>query len=534
MPTRHALAAALALCALAVPPASAQEIACQNGVAVLPDVGSFPCRDVDLVGYLSRSAFGLEGSPEAAHNDVWGWTDPQTGTEYALVGTRNGTAFVDLSTPTAPRVVGKLPTTNVASLWRDVKTVGHYALVVADNSSGHGMQVFDLTRLRGQTGAPVLFTPDAVYTGIASAHNVVVNEATGFAYAVGARYPIGERARLGLPPECDVAGFHAINVQDPQRPTFAGCFSDVAREADPYVGPGYTHDAQCLVYGGPDADYAGRELCFAANEDVVTVFDVTDKGDVRIVSQGEYPLDAYTHQGWLTADQRYFLVNDEIDESQQIQDGQTPSQRTIVLDLLDLDSPEVAFIYDSGLTTIDHNLYVRGRYAFESNYETGLRILDLERIGEGEVTEVAFFDTYPASDSVSYNGQWSNYPYFESGLVVANDINNGLFVLRPAAALAVAEGGGPAAPAGYELSDPFPNPTAVGARLTLRVDETQAVRAELYDVAGRRVAEVFSGTARPGAEVRLEVPGVGLPAGVYVVRVVGERFEASRRLTLTR
>ena len=45
--------------------------------------------------------------------------------------------------------------------------------------------------------------------------------------------------------------------------------------------------------------------------------------------------------------------------------------------------------------------------------------------------EVAFFDTYPQSTTAQFNGQWSNYPYFRSGVVVAMDINNGLFVLMP-------------------------------------------------------------------------------------------------------
>ena len=514
----------LAALAAVLLPAQAQEIACTGGTAVLPDVGAFPCSNVDLVGYLSPAAFGVDNSPATKHNDIWGWTDPETGVEYALVATRNGVGFVDLSTPSSPVLVGKLPTSGSASVWRDVKVYGDHAYIVADNSPSHGIQVFDLRRLRDVTDAPVLFTVDAIYSGIGSAHNIVINEETGFGYVVGA-----PRSDASQPQACGDRGFHVVDLSSPPEVTFVTCFSDAASEQDPYISAGYTHDAQCVIYRGPDPDYQGRELCFGANEDVVSTFDVTNKADVVLISQAEYPNDVYTHQGWLDGTQRYFLINDEIDERNRV----VPSQRTIVMDMKDLDNPEVAFIYDSGLSTIDHNLYVRGRYAFESNYRSGLRILDLADIEDGTLREVAFFDTYPQGEGLDYDGNWSNYPYFASGLVVANDIDNGLFVLRPSAALSVDTQAGPAEP-GYRLSDPYPNPSRDGATLSLDVDAAQHIRADLYDVAGRRVAQVYDGPASSSRRLTLEVSRGALPAGLYVVRIQGERFETARRLVLTR
>ena len=513
----------LALLAAVAHPAPAQEVACVGGAVFVPDVGEFACDGVSLVGYLPVDAFATDESPAAnANNDIWGWTDPQTGTEYALVGTENGTAFVDLSDPTRPRFVGKLPTQTTPSPWRDLKVYADHVFVVAE-AQNHGVQIFDLRRLREADGPPVTFEADAVYDRIGSAHNVVVNEATGFAYAVGFRLPEG----AGLPASCDVPGFHAIDVRDPQNPAFAGCFSDVAAETGMRT-PGYTHDAQCIVYDGPDADHTGREVCLASNEDVVSIFDVTDKSDARLLSQAAYPNSAYTHQGWLTEDRRFFLVNDEGDESGGAR------QRTIVFDVSDLDDPEVAFIYDSGLTTIDHNLYVRDGYAFESNYETGLRILDLGGVTEGEIAEVAFFDTFPTSDNVAFNGQWSNYPFFESGLVIANDRQYGLFVLRPDVLVATDATAPPAAESGFALSGPTPNPTPSTARLALRVEAAQRVRADVYDLSGRHVRALHAGEVRAGRDLVLTIDGADLPAGVYVVRVVGERFEASRSVTIAR
>ena len=522
---RSILLAALAGVALSLP-ARAQELSCEGGAVFVPDVGEFACDGVDLVGYLPLDAFATDDSPAAdANNDVWGWTDPETGTEYALVGTENGTAFVDLSVPTRPRFVGKLPTQSTPSPWRDLKVYRDHVFVVSE-ARDHGVQVFDLTRLRDAGETPRTFAPDAVYDGLSSAHNVVVNEETGFAYAVGSRVP----RESTLPASCRTPGFHTIDVRDPEHPTFAGCFSDASVETGSRT-PGYTHDAQCVVYRGPDADYAGRELCFGSDEDVVTVFDVTDKDAVRIVAKAEYPGEAYTHQGWLTEDHRYFLANDELDEVT----GTTATQRTLIFDLDDLDAPEFVGAYDSGLTTIDHNLYVRDGYAFESNYETGLRVLDLGGVADGVLREVAYFDTYPDANTVSFNGQWSNYPYFGSGIVVANDRSYGLFVLRPDV-LRGQETATPPPPGagGFQLSEPAPNPAPGTARLTLRVAEPQTVRADLYDLAGRHVRSLYAGEAVPGRDLTIRVEGGALPAGVYVVRVAGRDVEATRRLVLTR
>ncbi len=401
--------------------------ACVDGMATLPTDdaaddadGPFECSNVDLVAFVPLAMFDANQL-----NDIWGWTDPETGTEYALVGLDNGTEFVDISNPMAPVLLGKLPTHTVATVWRDIKVYRDHAFIVSE-ARDHGMQVFDLSRLRGLTSDQGEFTADALYEGVTNVHNIVINEDSGFAYAVGS----GSRGD-DLPAECGAPGFHVINIQDPTNPTFVTCFSDASKDTSPVSAPGYTHDAQCIMYDGPDEDYAGREVCAASNEDVVTFFDVTDKQDVRIISIAEYPLDAYTHQGWFTEDRTGFLANDELDET----NGFVSTQRTLLFNVTNLDEPEFIGAHDSGITTIDHNLYVLGDLNFQSNYESGLRIRDHSQMMDGVITEVGYFDTYPQDTAINFAGQWSNYPYFGSGLVIASDTNNGLFVLRPTVAM---------------------------------------------------------------------------------------------------
>lgn len=79
--------------------------------------GEYPCQNVDLLSFVPLSELGTSGDG----NDIWGWTDPETGREYAIVGLYDGTSFVDVTDPTNPQVLGKLPTETFGSMWRDIK-----------------------------------------------------------------------------------------------------------------------------------------------------------------------------------------------------------------------------------------------------------------------------------------------------------------------------------------------------------------------------------------------------------------------------
>lgn len=364
---------------------------CVNGMA-----GSFPCNGYDLQANLTlsqlNSSFG---------NDSWGWTDPLDNKEYALVGLDNGTAFIDISDPINPVYLGKLPTHTQNSIWRDIKVYNNYAFVVSE-AGGHGMQVFDLTRLRSVANPPETFTEDAHYGGFGSAHNLVINEDTGYAYGVGTQTFNG--------------GPHFVNIQDPLNPTGEGGFSP----------DGYTHDAQVVTYNGPDADYAGQEIFFGSNADELVIVDITDKSNPVHISNISYTNVAYTHQGWFTEDQRYFILGDEVDE---INFGF--NTKTIVLDFNDLDNPQHHFDYTGPTPASDHNGYVVGNTYYMASYRAGMRVLDISDIGNGNMTESGYFDTHPESNNVNTNnGAWNVYPFFASGNLVISDEDRGFFLVK--------------------------------------------------------------------------------------------------------
>lgn len=360
--------------------------------------GGYKCSNVDLLSRLSLSAMG----GAAKGNDIWGWTDPVTGKEYALVGLSNGTAFVDISTPTAPVYVGRLPTATSDSTWRAIRVYADHAYVVSEASS-HGMQVFDLTRLRGVTNPPVTFSANARVTQFGDAHTIGVNEQTGFIYVNGSNTCSG--------------GLRMYDVRSPKSPAFAGCVGQ----------DGYVHDSQCVVWQGPDTRYTGREICLNSNTDTVTIVDVTNRSSPVQLARKGYAGRGYVHQGWLTEDHRYFIQNDELDE---VNFGH--NSRTYVWNVADLKNPAMIGYYSGPTKATDHNLFVKGRYVFETNDSAGLRILDLGNIAQpSKLVEVGYFDVYPQSNGTGNYGSWSSYPYYASGNVVVSSRDRGLFVLKP-------------------------------------------------------------------------------------------------------
>lgn len=358
--------------------------------------GTYPCQNADLLAFMPTSSIGGGNT-----NDIWGWTDSLTGKEYAIVGRTTGTSFVDISDPINPVYLGNLPAHSSSSLWRGIKVYNNHAFIVSEASS-HGMQVFDLTQLRDVTTPPDTFAETAHYAQISNTHTIAINEDTGYAYLAGTNTCSG--------------GLHMVNIQNPTSPTFAGCFS-----AD-----GYTHEPQCIVYNGPDTPYVGHEICFAYNEDTVTIVDVTNKAAPVQLSRTGYSGSAYTHQGWIIEDHTHIVFDDELDES-----SFGHGTRSRIMNVSDLNAPVMASVYTSSNPAIDHNLYIVGNLVFESNYRSGLRILEFDKMLAGDPAEVAYFDVYPSNDNPSFNGTWSNYPFFASGVVIVAGIEQGLFMVQP-------------------------------------------------------------------------------------------------------
>ena len=346
--------------------------------------------EITLMTWIPLNNF--MGNPESG-SDCWGYTSP-SGREYALFTHSEGTAVVEITNPGAAEIVAQIA--GPSSLWRDIKVFGTRAYAVSEG--GDGIQVINLANI----DAGVATLENTVTSGGTTAsHNVVLNEDSGYLYRCG-------------------GGSNGLRIYDlnanPTSPPYIGSWATK-----------YVHDAQVVTYptGTP---WAGREIAFLCGgfnngwgETGLTILDVTDKSDIFVLGELQYPGNHYSHQGWLTEDLQYFYLNDELDEQN------TGSLTTThIIDVSNLNSPFQAGTCTTGSTSIDHNLYIKGNTMYQANYRSGLRIFDItNRLNP---TQTGWFDTYPSDDGASFNGLWSVYPYFDSNVVIGSDLERGLFV----------------------------------------------------------------------------------------------------------
>ena len=367
---------------------------CENGFA-----GIYPCNGYDLLSRIPLEYFeSVEG------NDSWGWTDSFDGKEYALMGLDDGTAFLDISDPEVPLYLGKLPSATVNSSWRDIKVYEDYAFIVSE-APGHGLQVFDLSKLRS-VKTQQTFDSDLNFNAFGNAHNIAINKESGFAYVLGSKLFDGGPA--------------FIDINSPLNPSIVGGYSFSS----------YTHDAQVVKYHGPDTRFKEKEILFGSNSiggenNQLIILDVTDKKKPELISSIEYSNAGYTHQGWISDDHKYFFLGDELDE---LKIGHRTKTR--VFDIQNLENPIIHNTYYGQTASIDHNLYVKGSKIYMANYTSGMRVVDFNNISDNDFREEGYFDTYPSDNSTNFFGAWNVYPFFSSGVILISDINYGLFIVK--------------------------------------------------------------------------------------------------------
>jgi choice-of-anchor B domain-containing protein len=377
--------------------------------------GNFNCLNMDLLAHIPLGDFS---SKPTAANDIWGHVDLNDGSEYALIGLRNGVAVVNVTNPSSPIEVGII--NGKSSSWRDVKVYQYfdtndheykaYAYATIDNASDD-ITIINLNNL------PHSVSLAEKNNAVSVAHNVYISN-------------VDHTLNLALPnvtPTLQLIGankyngaFHSYSLRDP---------TTLTPLENNFFGSGYTHDGASLTINDnrcPD-NVTDCTIFIDFNENEVKLWDITDPEASVYLSAASYsdvPTSSqYVHSGWGTEDKQFILVHDEFDEKNS---GLNSTVR--IFSIVDLSNPVQVGQWTGPTRAIDHNGFVRGNRYYMSNYERGLTVLDISDPANPE--QVGFFDTYTPSDNPGFNGAWGVYPYLPSGNILVSDINSGLYIIK--------------------------------------------------------------------------------------------------------
>ncbi|MDJ0950820.1 MAG: hypothetical protein QNJ94_18060 [Alphaproteobacteria bacterium] len=459
-----------------------------------PAIGPFPDTDgLRFRSQLSREEINAVTSRAGVFlNDIGGWVSPR-GEAYALVGTGDGLSIVRVTDPDNPVFIGQVGTadpTAFSNLWGDT------AVYTARNGNGDdddddgggdsstsyvyytteadgiGIDILELNQLddMGPAPDPTFQIPvSAVFDagGYDSAHNIFINQESGFAYVAGVNLAPdenGETACDGDPNHPSRFNTLILDLKpDPLNPVIAACLADRGE-----------HDFYVVNYNGPDEDYQGHEIAFVfdgrdldalarfGNRTDATpgvpvgggteIWDVTDKDDIKFIGEPIVPPGlCFSHQGWTSSSKHEFLlINDEVDEPRDAEpnDGTgffrtlwcnsdepqnlAPNPSLYVVNIRDLDNPvfQERFFLDAPGDN-DHNFVRKGNKLYWAVYNAGTRVLKMKKKnGALDLKEIARLDSEPRTITPPFfNGQWGIFPFPDRNLIVASDIVNGLIIM---------------------------------------------------------------------------------------------------------
>ena len=321
-----------------------------------------------------------------SYNEVWGYED-LNGRKYAILGSRDGTVIYDITSLETPLEVAFVP--GARSIWRDMKFFGNYIYIVADSGSD-GIVIVDMGQapqeITWKQWTPTLQAGNDLRQ-LQKCHNLYIDE-QGIAFVSG----------------CNINGGGVLMFDVTQNPDTG---------VPVYLGPAalgrYSHD-----------NFARGDTLYSAdlNSGFFSITDVSDKSNPVLLATQSTSRN-FTHNAWLSDDGDYLFTTDE--KSNAYVDA---------YDISDLGNIKRIDRYrpisTDGNGVVPHNVHYFNGYLVISYYSDGVKIVDAHR--PENMIEVGAYDTN--DDIGAGDGCWGAYPYFADGIILASDMDNGLFVLQ--------------------------------------------------------------------------------------------------------
>ena len=336
--------------------------------------------EAELLGTWSDNSITPTSFYDSRYNDVWG--DTINGLEIAIIGSTDGTHFIDVTDPTTPTeiafVAGQAQGTSLVH--RDFHSYNGYLYAVADEGAS-SLQVIDMRDL--PNSVEVVYDSDEL---LSQAHNIFIDTSRAMLYA------------------CNGNGFELrlISLADPENPSFVAS----------YPAPGFLLPQIHDMFVQNDTAFLN-----GAFQGLLVVDFSSPNTPALLGTMTSYPQSGYNHSGWLSEDGNHYYMLDE-----------THGKDIKTVDVADFTDMSVTALFNAESTSlqIPHNAIVKGDYLYVSYYFDGLQVFDVSDPNDPE--RVAYYDTYVGDSNGGFRGAWGIYPLLPSGNILLSDMNNGLFV----------------------------------------------------------------------------------------------------------
>lgn len=415
------------------------------------------------------------------YNSVWGYADPGTGREFAIIGSTAGTYFLEVTNPSTPVLKNFIAGRRNKCIWREYKTYSKYLYMVSDDAAPNSLQIADLSTLATTGAATLVYDSDSIFV---RAHTIFIDGDKLYGGSVTTKSTYYSMA--------------VYSLVNPVRPLLLRSLNQDQGE------PSTVHDM--LVKN--DTVYASGGY----NGLYIFKFDTSF---TLLNSFTSYPGQGYNHSSALTPDGKTLVFTDEVPANLPVK----------VLDVSDLSNLQIKSSFKSNEGATAHNVYMKDNKLIIAYYQDGLYIYDLKDPANPKRT--GFFDTYPQNGSIytspTYAGNWGAYVDLPSGNILASDMQNGLFVLNATNALASGE-----KTATKDLVSMHPNPFSGSISINILSREEQQAKVKIFDVTGKLVLDQVNTLS--GGSNNINLSTESLPAGVYIINIDGINLSIHRKM----
>ena len=380
-------------------------------------------------------------------NNLTGWHDSIKNREYLIAGSCDSLYFFDITDPTKMIKCDVRDGAAHNAVNRDYDTYSHYMYCVSDRDNGNGtLQIYDLQYL-----------PDSVHkvydnnSFSITSHTLFIEAKTQRLYLCGNLHNYGGQ---------NGSSMFILSISNPEKPTYLGELSKNSECS-------YTHE----VYVRNDTAY-----CSCAYQGLF-IYDVKNAANpLKLGSITSYPYNGYNHSSWLDSSGKYLMFTDEVPTGLPIK----------IFDISDIQNAKLVSTFNSNTGATPHNAKWKGRYAWASSYEDGVYTYDV--INPVQPKVAGYYDTYMKNPvgvySTYYHGCWGVYPFLPSGNIIASDISEGLFVLRPSINFGIAD-----LPTQNIYASIFPNPVSDILHIKIPSQQRKLATLKITDRIGKIIVQ---------------------------------------------